>query len=370
MYRPLSIRRRATAREAVPIMRQCQGVPFAGDDSAFPNVFALVRFSSGIVPHAWILCLQFLILSSLPRIADGSPKDDGRSSLPTASQKKAAKVELEKWLKENNWIALSGHEKITSLLKQARDKQYAAPTRYVILEKAIETALLAGELSTALDIVPEVSMTFEIPEWSKKADVLEEASKPPYLRNERGYLRALALAQLELAQSRFRAIDPVNCLELLKKANKLSVLAKNSDPRITLSMVRGGLLLALEAAERDEFELALELAGGSPAHALRSDLKKELTTLQARFSKIKDLAQTLKTKPQDNEARLVMGKFYCFEMQEWDKGLKLLAAGLNQFTVAAEMDLKNPSTASQQMEAGDRWWHLADAQHAPGRTQE
>jgi hypothetical protein len=77
---------------------------------------------------------------------------------------------------------------------------------------------------------------------------------------------------------------------------------------------------------------------------------------------VKTAMATLKTNPADPEANLVVGKYCCFQQDDWDKGLPMLAQGSD--TVLKDLateEMSKPTVAGKQKELGNRWWKFAGA---------
>ena len=59
---------------------------------------------------------------------------------------------------------------------------------------------------------------------------------------------------------------------------------------------------------------------------------------------------------------MALGQFYCFQKQDWDKGLPLLAKGGNaRLAEVAQKELAPPAEAADQVKLGDAWDALAKA---------
>ena len=86
-----------------------------------------------------------------------------------------------------------------------------------------------------------------------------------------------------------------------------------------------------------------------------------LEKLQKDFEAVKKDLQTLKEKPDDLEANLAVGKFYCFQKQDWDKGDPYLAKSGNMaLASAATKDADAPEEAKEQVALADAWYKIAE----------
>ena len=70
--------------------------------------------------------------------------------------------------------------------------------------------------------------------------------------------------------------------------------------------------------------------------------------------------ETLKSHPDDAEANLAVGRWYCVNKDDWEKGLPGLAkGGDSELCQTAQEDLKSPEGAEAQLKLADAWWDLA-----------
>ncbi|QDT18978.1 hypothetical protein HG66A1_07410 [Gimesia chilikensis] len=126
-----------------------------------------------------------------------------------------------------------------------------------------------------------------------------------------------------------------------------------------------------EAIDEDDYEQALRLLTEKRVIAVKVKNQfllqeilaeiKEVNRLKREFSKVREKAETLKTKPGDPEANEKVGLFYCAEKGDWIAGLNMLSksgdSGLRQ---AALDDLKQPETPAHRMKLADAWWEQAE----------
>ena len=77
---------------------------------------------------------------------------------------------------------------------------------------------------------------------------------------------------------------------------------------------------------------------------------------------IRAAQERLKTAPDDADACLAVGRWYCFQQGDWDEGLKLLAKGSDEAlkSLAAEELASKPAKAEEKVARGDAWWDLAE----------
>lgn len=90
-----------------------------------------------------------------------------------------------------------------------------------------------------------------------------------------------------------------------------------------------------------------------------SDLKEA----KASYDKIAGSMTVLKTKPADPTANLEVGKFHCFCVGDWDKGLPMLVLGSDAALKSlAQKDQAKPAEPDKQLDLADGWWDVAQKQ--------
>ncbi|HWE01613.1 MAG TPA: hypothetical protein VG326_04325 [Tepidisphaeraceae bacterium] len=79
--------------------------------------------------------------------------------------------------------------------------------------------------------------------------------------------------------------------------------------------------------------------------------------LAGEFERVRPSMTKLKTTPDDPQANLAVGKFYCFSKHDWDRGLQMLARGSDpRLKDLARQDLVEPSDALAQYALAGQWW--------------
>jgi hypothetical protein len=126
------------------------------------------------------------------------------------------------------------------------------------------------------------------------------------------------------------------------------------------------------ALNTDDFDHAIELLSSSRQSAVKAQDKKliesldkriqALTVQKASFERIKLSIQKLFESPDDPEANLAVGRYYCFLKNAWEKGLPLLAKGADpKLSIAAKLDIEaSNALAEQQAVVADKWWEVAE----------
>ncbi len=117
---------------------------------------------------------------------------------------------------------------------------------------------------------------------------------------------------------------------------------------------------------REEYSIASGLAPIAESRASRTKYPvlqsqaSRLSTILAEQTRLQTHFDTLKTAPGDPAANLSVGRFYCFLVGNWDKGLSPLAKSSDPvLKTAAASDLANPTDASAQFALAGVWWEAA-----------
>ena len=140
-----------------------------------------------------------------------------------------------------------------------------------------------------------------------------------------------------------------------------------SDQRAAIA--EAALQVMDEAIAEDNFDVAkqmgkqaIQLARPTKDKELIQDIgtkNKEVEVAAKEYADIEEAMATLKEKPNDPDANLIVGKYLCRTKGDWDKGLPMLALSSNAKVKAlAERDIKGATTAEEQVKLGDAWWEV------------
>jgi WD40 repeat protein/serine/threonine protein kinase len=218
------------------------------------------------------------------------------------------------------------------LFDRAADGKDDPVIRFVLLREMRDLAAQAGDPSTVMAAIAEMSFRYTIPAAHMRMAALTEASQ-----------------------------------------------AGNTMPGTARALAEAALVVFGEAMAGDQFDLAqraLTLADTAvkraPTASLLARLQartKDLGDSQKEAEAIKPAAETLQKKRADPEANLLMGKYLAFRKGLWDKALPMLAIGSDATLAAlAKEDLAKPVDAVKQVELGDRWWDVAQAEQGMAKT--
>ncbi|HEV3004749.1 MAG TPA: PA14 domain-containing protein [Pirellulales bacterium] len=202
--------------------------------------------------------------------------------------------------------------------------------RYALLEEARERAKNLGDAATACQVVEDLFRVFD-------GDLLES------------------------------------------KAAALKVMDKARAPRQVYTAAMLALLLTDRAARADQFDLAEQFANVAKAAArkignseLLNAADERLTKLRSRrqeYKKFRDALKKLKASPDDRDANLVAGRYYCWFQGDWGRGLPLLARSSDrQLGELAALELEAQADRSRASGLADAWLAAADLQRRAEET--
>ena len=180
----------------------------------------------------------------------------------------------------------------------------------------------------------------------------------------------LAIQAVEQIRTRFTGIKSEQIESLLK-----TVAAKASTPDACLSLANFLLRMVDDAVVADDLEAAERLVKMASSAAFKSknvrlaglatERVKEVEGMKKDSERVKVALKTLETNPQDPAASTVVGKYYCFQKENWEKGLPLLAAGDDaKLKKVAEKELAKPKESAEVLAVADEWYEVGMA--APG----
>ncbi len=208
-------------------------------------------------------------------------------------------------------------------IASARQTNDDMAARYMLLMKAREFAEAAGAADLALEAADLLSTTFDVDALQLKGESLA------------------GMSRLNLPSQRHADL-----------ANR--ILAFIDD--------------ALDDARVDVAEPLVVAATASASKARDTDLvrtvrikTRKIQSALADYKAVAKALEKLDADPDDAEANLLVGRFYCLSRENWDTGLPYLAKGSDAvLAAAAKLDLTNPSDATAQEAVGDAWWDLAE----------
>ncbi len=263
-----------------------------------------------------------LVLSDKPIVAAPQKKSPPPDEATQATALKLAKeVYGEAWTAAK--IPSQKRELAQKLLHGADESENDLPSRYILLKLARDAATQAADGLLAFEAIDKMAEQFQVDDIQMKLNVLTTFSK--------------------------RAKSPADHKSLGEQAAGLvdgAIAHDNIDVAVKLC------------------ELALP-----EARALRdADLLREVKSrseqcraLAKASQEMKEAAAVLDKKPDDPLANLTVGKYYCFQIGDWEKGLPMLALGKDETLKAlAAQEIGGITKADDQVKVGDGWWNLAE----------
>lgn len=219
----------------------------------------------------------------------------------------------------------------SKLLRLGQRKAEKPAMRFALLREASSVAARAADSALSLEAIDELARTFEVqalPLKTEALNVAERAARSPAAHKAIGY-SALAAVDEAVAEDAYPA-----AAALLRTAT--SAAPKSGLPTLELLAARRSTAIG---------------------------------RLQTAYDKVKASANVLAERPTDAEASLAMGKFGCFEKEDWDRGLARLAGGSDEaLAELARKDLSKPTELAKQLEVAQGWWELADKETGQAKT--
>jgi len=141
--------------------------------------------------------------------------------------------------------------------------------------------------------------------------------------------------------------------------------------RWTPRLVAASRVLIDEALAAERYDVALEAAtlafragqsvAGRDFRKETLDRRREIEELHAARQKLEEMLARVEANPADGEAHLFLGRWYCFEQNDWMVGLDHLAKGSDAelAAVARRENDEAPTEPADQVALADAWWDLA-----------
>jgi hypothetical protein len=287
---------------------------------------AALRRTRLIIFWCALVTAQWIFNSAVLRAADKAP-------VPAAEAQNAA-LKLVKDVYGEEYAKAESPEQKTALaqklLETAKGTNGGTANHYALLRVAWDVATQAGDAKLAMQITDEIAGVYEVNALSAKVATVKTTD---------GFVRT-------------------------------------SKQRMALATI--ALELAEEAAAGDDYHSAEELASIGIAAARKAQdwglvketvaREKQIKQAAEAYAKIQAVLATLEANPTDPAANQAAGEYFCFVKGDWGKGIPMLALGNDEaFRALAQKDLKRAGTPEEQVELGDGWWDLAQANEGKRR---
>ena len=209
------------------------------------------------------------------------------------------------------------------LLRHAADSDDDRASQYALYQQALEQATGARDIGLAMQSIEELATRFEVDRNTLKVELLPKLAKG------------------------------------------------TTDPATIETIVVTALDLTADLIDAEAFELAARASTLALSGASRAPSKSWREVALAADQRVKGLVReaeqaakhqaTLQTDPQNAEANLGVGSYYCLVLGKWSKGLPHLALGSDQQLQAAsqlELDATQPELKKAK-QLGDLWMAAA-----------
>ncbi len=213
------------------------------------------------------------------------------------------------------------------LLDLAKSADVDPAVRYYLFELAKAQALKDEDVELASQTLDEAALRFEMDAWQERFDLLYGLNQADFSRSALGEMLAGChkLMSAALAEGRF------------ERAVQVGQLAVEATNRPQAGHLRANAQALLETARQ----------------------------LDAQHREYISAKADLETNPSDSEAHLTVGRWLCFVLDDWSRGLPHLAkCGDPDLAEAAKLDLAAQNEVGDLVEVGDAWWTLAGDQPA------
>ena len=209
------------------------------------------------------------------------------------------------------------------LLRNARETAEPAD-KFALLAMARELAVDGGNPDIAFLCTGEAGKTFFIDPHDAEQRVAEElVTKTPPDKIHSVIDRLLRIAAVRLDDGKFEASE-----KAAQSAVTAAKRSKNRDVQAKATGILTEIRAAKKAKEREQ-----------------------------------SLRDALASSPEDPTKAEILGRFLCFENEEWDEGLRYLIRGTDSALIAlARLDAAPATEPSASLNKGDAWWDYANKQ--------
>ncbi|HLA84013.1 MAG TPA: hypothetical protein VJL29_04405 [Thermoguttaceae bacterium] len=213
---------------------------------------------------------------------------------------------------------------IEELLQRGQRAEGTADERFIVLRKAMDVARVAGRMEPMLHAIELLGQRYEVDPWDLK--------------------------QTALAQWAAEIKDPAAARAFLPGLEAVLQNALDDEHYPTAEQLA-------KAGSRASLEL--------PDPAVRRKWKEshaEASRLSRRVEKIEVIKQRLVASPDDPADNLEVAEWYCFEREDWRRGLLFLAKTSDTpLGELARRELDHePAVADERLRLADAWWDLAE----------
>ena len=305
-------------------------------------------------PRYAFLALAILFLcAAMAFAATAQTTNQARLPIPDPAARTAAEKDVRELFKEEYKVQTEDGRRIlaTAMLKQADSNEVKGDpaSRFVLLRDARNTALDAGDFQLAQAAADATAAAFDVDPIDARFEMLDQAFRiiygdPTTQSSELGAIDVQSTKMDKTIRLVYQNELALHWLALVDQALKAN----------HMPMAKQAASQAVVAAERTD---DVDLQGAARLATNRIATSDDLTKLaEALHAKLKET-------PDDADANLMLGKYYCFIRDDWETGRPFLIKGDDSdLKTLAQRDLdagKNPPAAWTL--AGDWWKYSAEA---------
>ena len=263
---------------------------------------------------------------TLPEVPKNSTENPPAKKRPVPSADEQAKIakQLDELYKPTHTAADAAK---ANEFYDLADKAQSPAERYMLLARGAELAAGAGDVALAFSGVDLLAAEYEIEPFEVKQKLLDKA--------------VITAATAEQTTQLIAAAEPL------------------LDQAIAADQFAAAMAIAATASKA---------LGKRPVDAqLRKDTddllarrRRDIRILEPLYAAAQKAQKTLEASPDDADAILTVGRWYCLYKNDWPRGLPLLAKGKDEKLKAAALaELKPPATTDEQIQAADGWWDVS-----------
>lgn len=292
-----------------------------------------------LAPARWELVLLALAALAIAVASPSFAAEDARegahfvvfqapakSPIPSKELRDAKRAEIDSIFETSKAASLT--EKVAlaqRLLRTAQDTRDDAVARFELLNMARELASEGARMQIAFDAIELMQLEFDFDADGVRLVTITQGSKAAVPLDAKG--------------------------EVIVYGSKLAERLVQQDRYAEASKLISSLM---DPARRARDQIAV---------ARLIEQKKQIDLLAADFSKLQTLLDKLKANPDDPQASTAAGKYYLFQKNDPQQGLKLLAKSDNAaLAEVAKLELTQPQNPADQEKLADLWWELAGAE--------
>jgi formylglycine-generating enzyme required for sulfatase activity len=298
---------------------------------------------------------------------DPQPAPAAKLAPPSSDEQKRLIAEIDEVYKPGDAKGPAAKAALArKLLEDGRKNEANRAEQFTMLRRASEIARDAGEADLMLEAVDALAVAgFQIQPFAVKARLLKQlvGQSTAGGATEVSAVSASCVKFVTRAAADGATNEAAEVLDAAGKSLAKSMMMALSTHRITKAAAARARDPA-EKAERqkkaDDAEAEVEAI--KSAQLAISDCGKALKVALRERELIQAARLRLTTAPDDPQANLDVGSWYCFHQGKWDEGLKLLAKGSDAGlkSLAAEELGAKPASATERVARGDAWWNLAE----------